>query len=117
MWDAIAFRNHPDAVVVGVVGSGHVAEGYGIPHQLKDLGVTNATSLVPVSTKEACELVGTTFADAVFTVPAKSADASDAPPPRLGIMLSDAEGGPKISRVVDGSVAAATGLKEGDQVV
>ena len=32
-----AKRTFSDATIVGVLGSGHVQDGYGVPHQLKDL--------------------------------------------------------------------------------
>ena len=35
-------------LVVGVMGSGHIRFGYGVPHQLRDLGVKNIGTLLPV---------------------------------------------------------------------
>ena len=35
-----AKRKFSNATIVGVLGSGHVQDGHGVPHQLKDLGVT-----------------------------------------------------------------------------
>src|SRR5207302_74033 len=35
-----AKRKFSNATIVGILGSGHVEEGYGVPHQLKHLGVT-----------------------------------------------------------------------------
>src|SRR5262249_49266276 len=61
---ADAKKKYPNATVVAVLGSGHVAYGYGAPHQLKDLGVTGVTSLIPVSVDDACARVGKSFADA-----------------------------------------------------
>src|SRR6266852_841122 len=39
-----AKRKFSDATVVGILGSGHVAGGYGVPHQLKDLGIADLTA-------------------------------------------------------------------------
>jgi uncharacterized iron-regulated protein len=114
---AAAKRKFSDAMIVGIVGSGHVEHGHGIPHQLKDLGATDTTALIPVSTDAACKLVGTSYADAVFTLPPALADASESEPPRLGVMLSEGDGGPRIDRVVGDSVAEAAGLKDGDHIV
>jgi uncharacterized iron-regulated protein len=113
---ASANRKFSNAVTVGILGSGHVEGGYGVPHQLMDLGITQPTSLLPVPTGEACMLVGTSFADAVFTLP--HTDETPRPErPRLGVALVDGDDGPRINRVVDKSVAEIAGLKVGDQVV
>jgi uncharacterized iron-regulated protein len=113
---ASARRKFADATVVGILGSGHVEGGHGVPHQLKDLGITELKSFVPESIDSACKLVGTAFADAIFTLPHED----DTPPPdrpRLGVMLTDGDGAPRISRVVTDSVADIAGLKPGDHVV
>jgi uncharacterized iron-regulated protein len=111
-----AKRKHPDATIVGIMGSGHVEGGNGIPHQLKDLGIAEPVSLIPVSVDEACKRVGTSYADAVFTVP-RSEEAPPRQPPRLGVVLMPGDGAPSINRVVNDSVAATAGLKAGDLVV
>lgn len=111
-----AKRKLPNATVIGILGSGHVEGGYGVPHQLKDLGIAGAMSLIPVSVETACMLVGTSFADAVFTLPRTE----ETPPPdrpRLGVLLGEGEGAPRINRVVSDSVAEITGLKVGDLVL
>src|SRR5262252_2770251 len=111
-----AKRKFSNATIVGILGSGHVAEGSGVPHQLKALGIAGLTTLIPVSANEACKLVGTSYADAVFTLP----PTDDAPPaerPRLGVVLVEGDGGPRINRVVSDSVAEIAGLKTGDHVV
>ena len=111
-----AKRRFANATVVGILGSGHVADGHGVPHQLKDLGVTALTSLIPVSADAACKLVGTSHADVVFTL--QRPDQTSAPDrPRLGVFLAQGEGAPRISQVAGGSVAEAAGLQAGDHVV
>jgi len=110
-----AKRKFSSATVVGILGSGHVAEGYGVPHQLEALGVAGVTTLIPVSADAACMLVGTSYADALFTLPRED----ETPPPdrpRLGVVLVDGDGAPRINRVVGDSVAEIAGLKVGDHV-
>jgi uncharacterized iron-regulated protein len=111
-----AKRKYADATVVGVLGSGHVEEGHGVPHQLKDLGITEPMSLIPVAVDGACALVGTSFADVVFTLQ-RSDDAPPPERPRLGVLLAQGDGAPRVNRVVGDSVAQAAGLKDGDHVV
>jgi uncharacterized iron-regulated protein len=109
-------RKFSNATIVGILGSGHVEGGYGVPHQLKDLGVTAPTSFIPVSIDTACTLVGTSSADAVFTLP-RSEEMPAPERPRLGVFLAQGDGAPRISQVASGSVAEATGLQAGDHVV
>ncbi len=111
-----AKRKFANATVVGILGSGHVAGGHGVPHQLQALGIANLMSLIPVSADAGCALVGTSFADAVFTLPRED----ETPPPerpRLGVALAEGDGAPRINRVVGDSVAEIAGLKVGDHVV
>jgi uncharacterized iron-regulated protein len=113
---ANAKRKFPNATVVGILGSGHVEEGYGVPHQLRDLGVAELKTLIPVSVEDACAHVGTSYADAVFTLPRTD----EAPPPerpRLGVLLARGDGAPHIQGVAGDSVGEIAGLKAGDFVV
>jgi uncharacterized iron-regulated protein len=112
-----ARRKYPNATIVAVLGSGHVAFGYGAPHQLKDLGIKDAVSLIPVPVDTACTRVGKSFANAMFTLPPGSDEAPTVERPRLGVELVQGEGAPRVNRVVDNSVAEAAGLKAGDHVV
>lgn len=113
---ADAKRKFADATIVGILGSGHVEEGYGVPHQLRDLGVAELRTLIPETVEAACAHVGTSYSDDVFTLPR----ADETPPPerpRLGVLLEQGDGGPRINRVVGDSVAEIAGLKAGDLVV
>lgn len=71
---AAAHRRAPEALIVGIVGRGHVEYGYGIPHQLRDLGIGTTAVLLPWPRQRDCgELTGSAgdaVADAVFGVEA-----------------------------------------------
>jgi uncharacterized iron-regulated protein len=121
MAEAIAAgRARPgNPLVVAVVGRGHVEYGFGIPHQLAALGLSGAAVLVTWPAGRDCaELVldsGAAVADAVFAVASEAADTTPQGP-RLGVRLSQAEGGVRIEEVMAQGVAAAAGLKAGDVV-
>ncbi len=103
---------HPSATVVGIIGTGHLQYGHGVPHQLRSLGHDNITVWLPISGSSNCsELAG--IADAVFAV--ESSQRSS--PPRLGVYLLDDSDGAKIREVVPGSVAERAGLASGDRIV
>lgn len=113
---AEARQNFGNAVVVGILGNGHVAGGHGVPRQLRALGVYEPASLIPATVDMACTLIGTGYADAIFTLPR----ADETPPPKqpsLGVLLGEGDGSPRIDQVVNDSVAETAGLKAGDQVV
>jgi uncharacterized iron-regulated protein len=112
-----ARRKYPNAAIVAVLGSGHVAFGYGADHQLKDLGMKDAVSLIPVSVDTACTRVGKSFANGIFTLPPGGDEAPTVERPRLGVELVQGEGSPRVNRVVGNSVAEAAGLKAGDHVL
>ncbi len=100
--------------VVGIVGSGHLQNRFGIPHQLADLGVENAAVLLPVTPEAACEDLDPGLADAVFVV--EREEGGQRPRPRLGVIIETAEDGVRIRDVAEGSVAAAAELQAGDLV-
>jgi uncharacterized iron-regulated protein len=105
-----AVRN-PGALVIGVMGSAHIAQGYGVPHQLQSLGTTRIASLLPWGPEAGCEKFSPGLATAVFGVPAARA----APPrPLLGITVDAAPDGVKVTAVRAGSIAETAGLKAGD---
>jgi uncharacterized iron-regulated protein len=60
----------PHPLVVGIMGEGHVRFGYGVPHQLRDLGVSSVGTLLPVSVAGECRDLKPGLADAVFALPA-----------------------------------------------
>ena len=112
---AESLAKRPGALVVGVMGSGHVVNGFGVPHQLRDLGVRQIATFVPVDKSAECKEMAAGFADAVFGVAAPAALASQRP--RLGVWLEPAEGGVRIRQVEKDSIAEKTGLRDGDVLV
>lgn len=102
-------------LVVGIMGSGHLRYGYGVPHQLRELGVSNIGTLLPLNADQNCEEFKPGLADAVFALPAMPADKPL--PPRLGVRLELANGGVRLTDVTAGSLAEKTGLKPGDQII
>lgn len=107
-------RKNP-ALVVGIMGSGHIRHGHGVPHQLGDLGITKVASLLPVSLDGDCHQLEAGFATAVFTLPEKPVAPRE--PPRLGIALEDEAQGLKVESVIAGSLAEKTGLRVGDRII
>lgn len=73
-WDASmaqtlahAYHAKDRPLVVGIMGSGHIDHGDGVPHQLAQMDIPS-TSLRPYSTEETCPQIDPTLADAVFIV-------------------------------------------------
>ena len=102
-------------LVVGIMGSGHLRDGHGVPHQLRDLGVKNVGSLLPVPAALDCKELRPGMADAVFALPETARPAPE--PPRLGVRLEESGATVRIVDVTAGSLAERTGLKAGDQIV
>ncbi len=112
---AAAHRSDPAAIVVGIVGRGHLEYGYGIPHQLADMGIDDVDVLLPLDASDTCDPLPSDLATAVFVVDAEE-HASAPARPRLGIIIEDGDGGVRVMQVMDDSVAAATGIREGDVI-
>jgi len=117
MAEALATRVKSDnkPLAVGIVGSGHLRFGHGIPHQLRDLGITNVGTLVATPSDTPCKDVPAGIADAVFALPLQPEEKPE--PPRLGVRLEEVEGGVRLSEVTAGSLAERTGLKVGDRLM
>jgi hypothetical protein len=107
-------RKNP-TLVVGIMGSGHIRFGHGVPHQLGYLGVAKVASLLPVALDGECRHLESSLATAVFTLPNKAMPPSE--PPRLGVALEDTAQGLTISAVTPGSLAEKTGLRAGDRII
>jgi uncharacterized iron-regulated protein len=122
MWDramaealAAAAKRPGAPVAVGLMGSRHVVHGHGVPHQLKDLGETEVATLVPWDRGADCKDLVAGYADAVFGLaePVAAADRR----PRLGVYLEQAADGVRIRQVEKGSIAEASGVRDGDVVL
>ena len=114
---AEAGKKKPDALVVGVLGRGHIEHGYGVPHQLVDLGVKDVSILLPVEVGDGCENLESGIADAIFLVDKEEEIKKPQEKPRLGVLIEKAENGVRVLKVMDGSVAQAAKLAEGDIIV
>lgn len=114
---AAAKTAHPDTLVVGILGRGHVEYRYGVPHQLSDLGIDDVAVLLPIETGEDCESLPDGIADTVFLVDPEENTAPAAPKPMLGVVIETAEDGVRILKVANDSVAQAAALTAGDIVL
>jgi len=112
---AESVARRPGALVVGVMGSGHVVNGFGVPHQLRDLGVKEIAVFVPWDRAADCKDLAAGYADAVFGLAVPAVQASQRP--RLGVWLEPVEGGVRIGQVAKDSIAETTGLRDGDVIV
>jgi uncharacterized iron-regulated protein len=126
LWDrAMAQAMHAAAerpgrpLVVGIMGSGHIRHGYGVPHQLKDLGVAEVGMLLPWNSGTGCSQVVAGIADAVFGIASLSPPTQEfSSRPRLGIRFEMAQdGGARVLQVEKGSIAEAAGLRDADIIV
>ena len=108
--DAAAAR--PAALVVGIIGSGHLRHGHGVPHQLRAMGERRTTVWLPLDASTSCSRLAN-IADSVFAVRSGPTDAR----PRLGVYLGDEAGGAGVRKVVPGSVAEGAGVISGDRVL
>jgi uncharacterized iron-regulated protein len=112
---AAAHRRDPTAIVVGIVGRGHLEYGYGIPHQLADMGIEGVDVLLPIDSEDNCHPLPADLAQAVFVVDAES-EHKPAPRPRLGVIIETVDEGVRVIKVVDDGVAANSGIEEGDVI-
>jgi len=107
-------------LVVAIVGRGHVAYGYGISHQLADLGISNGAVLLPWDKGLACAELRTSdgfpVAHAVFGVHERQ-EPKKPHRPLLGVQIKTAANGVSIINVVDGSAAESAGLQKDDLII
>jgi uncharacterized iron-regulated protein len=122
LWDRAMAQNIANValrdkapLVVGIMGSGHVMDGFGVPHQLAALGVKETATLVPWDEELSCEDLVPDFAYAVFGLEPVAAAEEDKP--HLGVYLESDEKGVRVANVVEHSIAAASGIAPGDLIV
>lgn len=120
VWDramaqGLAEATEEAALVVGLMGQGHVSYGHGVPHQLTDLGIDAPASLLAWSGDPDCT-PPTGLADAFFTLGDEAAF-EPPEPQRLGILIAAHEDGVRVIGVGEQSLAEGLGLAEGDLIV
>jgi uncharacterized iron-regulated protein len=102
------------ALAVGVMGNGHVEFGYGVAHQLADLGVNEVATTFALESSEDCETIEPGVADAVYVVdPSITAQVQRQ---LLGVMIEGSDQGVRVTRVTKASVAQAAGIEQGDTI-
>jgi len=103
-------------LAVAIMGSGHLRDGYGVPQQLRDLGVTRIAVALPWESSDGCAELRPGVADAVFGI-----EDRPQPPrpdrPRLGISIDSAPTGVLVRSVVPGSIAEQAGIRADDVIV
>jgi uncharacterized iron-regulated protein len=109
-------RQRPGTLIVGLMGSGHVIHGWGVSHQLQQMGAEAPVSLLPWDREADCAKLVSGIADAVFGVAAPSRAAAVARP-RLGITLEPAESGVRVGEITAGSIAERSRLRKGDVII
>jgi len=123
LWDRAMAEAIADALrdgapqVVAVAGAGHLMGGYGIPHQLADLGIQDVAVLLPWDGTIPCEALQPGLADAVFGMAPPERVAQEPPRPRLGVYLQRTEAGVRVTKVTPGSVAERAGIRAGDHIL
>jgi len=111
-----AGTRHPDALIVGIMGSSHVENGEGVQHQIESLGIAQVATLLPWDADADCARLTAGLATAVFGLPAAKA-ATQPPAQLLGIRIATAPDGVQVMDVAAGSIAEAAGLRAGDVLV
>ena len=53
-------------LIIGLLGSWHIINGFGVPHQLRDLGQNEIVSFVPWDEHLDCQSISDQFADAIY---------------------------------------------------
>ncbi|MBX3668241.1 MAG: ChaN family lipoprotein [Rhodocyclaceae bacterium] len=123
VWDAAlaqaiagARQAAPKALVAALMGNGHLMDGFGVPHQLRSLGIREVASLMPWEPGLPCSILKPGVAYAVYGSSAEkgAAAASAAPRARLGVMLEADPQGVRIRSVEKNSTAEAAGMRAGD---
>ncbi len=102
-------------LAVGLMGSGHLEYGHGVPHQLRDLGIADTRVLLPRESGTDCTEPKEGLANALFGI--ASNDRFEPPRPLLlGVQIDTDPAGVRIESVIPESVAAEAGLEAADIV-
>lgn len=110
-----AVRKDKHKLFVGVMGAGHIMQGFGIPHQLNDMGKHRVRSLLPWDGAIGCENLEPGLSDLAFGMtPPDKEEKKKKHRPMLGIYLEASEKGVNITKLVPSSLAEGMGMKKGD---
>jgi len=113
---AAELQKDPSALLVAITGSGHLRQGYGIPHQLRDLDASGVVVALPWDEGGACPDLTPVLADALFGVE-KRPEPPAPDRPRLGVAIDRGEAGILVREVTAGSIAEEAGLRAGDTIL
>ncbi len=117
IYSALDVTDENKPLVVGVMGRGHIVHGYGVPHQLHDLGVKDVISLLPWDVGQSCKRLVPGLADAVFGVAPYVSQPTLQSYQRLGIRFEIAHGGAHILQVEKDSIAEESQLQAADVII
>ncbi len=122
LWDAsmaqmLAEHIDKDHFIVGIMGSGHMVSGFGVPEQLHAMNIHDFSMLVPWHDQFECSSLKAGFSDVVVGLATYAHSEEEKEKPRLGIYMEKHDKGVRIIRVVENSVAEHTGLRVDDVVV
>lgn len=104
-------------LVVGVMGAGHVLNGFGVAHQLYDLGIQNVAALLPWDSSKSCKQLVKGVADAVFGVMPHVSESFRPQFQRLGIRYEMGRGGAVVLQVEKNSIAEVAELMASDVIL
>ena len=114
---AEASEREGSPLVVGVLGSGHLEGGFGVPYQLQDLMTKDASVFLPVAPAEDCGVYKEEVADGLFVLPPLSQVAEGPSGPKLGVMIESAEKKVRVLQVMEDSIAKAADIRDGDAIL
>lgn len=109
---AAQLQRAPGSLVAVIVGAGHVRNGHGIAHQLRDLGVGDTAALLTWPRAESCSQLGEGFADALYLVETPPENA-----PRLGVATLPEKAALRVTDITPGSIAEQAGLQKDDRLI
>jgi uncharacterized iron-regulated protein len=112
---ANVFTTRPGVLVVALMGTGHLMNGWGVPHQLRAIGVRDAAVLLPWEPESDCAKLVAGYADAVFGLGPRTDET--VVKPKLGLWLEPVAGGVAIKDIEKGGLGELAGLRQGDVIV
>lgn len=108
-------RRSERPLVIGLIGLGHIENGWGVPHQLGSLGIHDTAVLLPWQ-RQQCGAIPPEVADAVFLFDEEDRG-SASQGPRLGVKVASHPDGVQIVAISEGGVADTAGLVTDDIIV